>query len=248
VDGRIREAGDGAVISLIGGSSVKRVRPIWIRSAQKCSWLSDSPNDRRVQDPLMRGEVANRASARIGVPRGDFDRLLSEPSRDRFSMDDGETRPEKLAPPRHDIAILCLLALRHEEAREYLLAQDWREMLGTRLIPNAGPNFRKRSAAGRSGIAQRVHGKAQPRRRGACFRLASRKMPPMRWRSPGFLERLRQAALRRQLQIAEGRMKLPRLTTGEAMALQNKFLTLRSNSATFRVFVRPRARQLNCCR
>src|SRR3954447_21476567 len=80
----------------------------------------------RVQDPMMRGEVANRASARIGVPRGDFDRLLSKPSRERFSVDDGEMRPAVLAPPRHDIAMLCLLALRHEEAREFLLAQDWR--------------------------------------------------------------------------------------------------------------------------
>src|SRR5438067_2886554 len=77
----------------------------------------------RVQDPMMRGEVANRASARIGVPRGDFDRLLSKPSRDRFSMDDGETRPEPVRPPRHDIAMLCLVGLRHEEARQFLLSQ-----------------------------------------------------------------------------------------------------------------------------
>jgi DNA primase (bacterial type) len=39
----------------------------------------------RVHDPMMRGEVANRASARIGVPRGDFDRLLAKPVRERFS-------------------------------------------------------------------------------------------------------------------------------------------------------------------
>src|SRR5256886_2837789 len=78
----------------------------------------------RVQDSMMRGEVANRASARIGVPRADFDRLLSKPSRERFSIDDGEARPEVVPPPRHDIAMLCLLALRHEEARQFLLAQD----------------------------------------------------------------------------------------------------------------------------
>src|SRR6202171_1273995 len=78
----------------------------------------------RVQDPMMRGEVANRASARIGVPRGDFDRLLSKPSRDRFSVDDAESRREVVRPPRHDVAMLCVLALRHEEAREFLLAQD----------------------------------------------------------------------------------------------------------------------------
>src|SRR5205085_6705443 len=72
----------------------------------------------RVQDPMMRGEAANRASARIGVPRGDFERLLAKPSRERFSVDDGEARPEPVRPPRHDIAMLCLVGLRHEEARQ----------------------------------------------------------------------------------------------------------------------------------
>ena len=83
----------------------------------------------RVQDPMMRGEVANRASARLGVPRGDFDRLLSKPSRERFSVDDREARPEPVRPPRHDIAMLCLLTLRDEEARQFVLAQDWREVM-----------------------------------------------------------------------------------------------------------------------
>src|SRR3954463_12042357 len=83
----------------------------------------------RVQDPMMRGEVANRASARIGVPRGDFDRLLSKPNRERFSADGGDKGPQGAPAPRHEIGMLCLLALRHEEAREFLQAQDWREML-----------------------------------------------------------------------------------------------------------------------
>src|SRR5256885_10740193 len=75
----------------------------------------------RVQDPMMRGEVANRASARIGVPRGDFDRLLSKPGRDRFAVEDDAAPREMVAPPRHDIALLCLLALRHDEARQFLV-------------------------------------------------------------------------------------------------------------------------------
>ena len=53
------------------------------------------------------------------------------------------------------------------------------------------------------------------------------KMPPNGLEvAQGFWNGLRQAALRRQLQIAEGRMKLPRLTTGEAMALQKQILDL----------------------
>jgi len=53
------------------------------------------------------------------------------------------------------------------------------------------------------------------------------KMPPNGLEvAQGFWNGLRQAALRRQLQIAEGRMKLPRLTTGEAMTLQKQILDL----------------------
>ncbi|HEX8077077.1 MAG TPA: DNA primase, partial [Chthoniobacterales bacterium] len=58
----------------------------------------------RVQDPMMRGEVANRASARIGVPRADFERLLAKPSRERFTTDDDAPQSDRMAAPRHDIA------------------------------------------------------------------------------------------------------------------------------------------------
>src|SRR5664279_2301641 len=83
----------------------------------------------RVHDPLMRGEVANKVSARIGVPRADFERLLTKPNRDRVSPDD--SHEETMTPaPRHEVAMLCLLALRSAEPREFLQAQGWREMLG----------------------------------------------------------------------------------------------------------------------
>ena len=182
----------------------------------------------RVQDPVMRGEVANRASARIGVPRTDFERLLSKPSRERFSVDDGEARPELVAPPRHDIAMLCLLALRHEEARQFLLAQDWREMLS--LTPDAQilgrilegdlrPDDPASLNAFMSGLS--------PGEEALVSAWLLQKMPPNGHDvAQGWWNGLRQAALRRQLQIAEGRMKLPRLTTGEAVNLQKQILDL----------------------
>src|SRR5437763_8092265 len=182
----------------------------------------------RVQDPLMRGEVANRASARIGVPRGDFDRLLSKPSRDRLSIADGERRPEKLAPPRHDIAILCLLALRHEEAREFLLAQDWREMLAHTpdsqiLVRGLENDLRPDDPASLNAFMAKL----SPGEEALVSGWLLEKMPPNGLEvAQGFWNGLRQAALRRQLQIAEDRMKLPRLTTGEAMALQKQILDL----------------------
>src|SRR2546421_1008023 len=42
----------------------------------------------RVHDPMMRGEVANKISARIGVARVDFERLLAKPNRARVSTND----------------------------------------------------------------------------------------------------------------------------------------------------------------
>ncbi|HZE12258.1 MAG TPA: toprim domain-containing protein, partial [Chthoniobacterales bacterium] len=182
----------------------------------------------RVQDPMMRGEVANRASARIGVPRGDFDRLLSKPTRERFSVDDGETRPAVLAPPRHDIAMLCLLALRHGEAREFLLAQDWREMLGhtpdsQMLLRVLETDLRPDDPASLNAFMAKL----SPGEEALVSGWLLQKMPPNGLEvAQGFWNGLRQAALRRQLQIAEGRMKLPRLTTGEAVTLQKQILDL----------------------
>jgi DNA primase len=183
----------------------------------------------RVQDPLMRGEVANRASARIGVPRADFERLLARPSRERFSVDDGEERPAPPIPrPRHDIAMLCLLALRHEDARAFLLAQDWREMLA--LTPDAEVLGRILESDLRPEDPASVNAFMSGLTPGEEALVSSwllQKMPPNGLEvAQGWWNGLRQAALRRQLQIAEGRMKLPRLTTGEAVNLQKQILDL----------------------
>src|SRR5438034_856317 len=84
----------------------------------------------RVHDPLMRGEVVNRASARLGVSPADFGTLLSTRPRGTASSEGPESARAQAAPgPRHDIAMLCLLALRDEPARKFLLAQNWRETL-----------------------------------------------------------------------------------------------------------------------
>ncbi len=182
----------------------------------------------RVQDPVMRGEVANRASARIGVPRSDFERLLSKPGRERFPVDDGEARPELVAPPRHDIAMLCLLALRHEEARQFLLAQDWREMLS--LTPDAqilGRILESDLRPDDSASLNAFMSGLSPGEEALVSSWLLQKMPPNGLEvAQGWWNGLRQAALRRQLQIAEGRMKLPRLTTGEAVNLQKQILDL----------------------
>ncbi|MEY2560213.1 MAG: primase [Verrucomicrobiota bacterium] len=181
----------------------------------------------RVHDPLMRGEVANKVTARLGVPRSDFERLLTKPSRERFSADDSPV-PERTAAPRHEVAILCLLALRHAEAREFLRAQNWRELLAQ--TPDAEilgrileGDFRPDDPASLNAFMAGL----PPGDEALISSWLLQKMPPNGLDvAKGWWNGLRQATLRRQLQIAEGRMKLPRLTTGEAVNLQKQILDL----------------------
>jgi DNA primase len=191
----------------------------------------------RVHDPLMRGEVANKVIARIGVGRPDFEQLLTKPNRERLSTDD-TSREARTSPPRHEIRMLCMLALRDSEAREFLRAQNWRELLAQtpdaeilRLILDAElrPDEPASINAFMGGLSPgdealvaswlREHFKD---RGGVIQETLPNRLEVVK----GWWNGLRQATLRRQLQIAEGRMKLPRLTTGEAVNLQKQILDL----------------------
>ena len=181
----------------------------------------------RVQDPLMRSEVANKVSARLGVARPDFERLLAKPNRERVPADD--SRSETMTPaPRHEVAMLCLLALRHADARDFLQAQGWREMLAQ--TPDAEILGRILGADLRPDDPASINAFMSDLSTGDEALVSSwllQKMPPNGLEvAKGWWNGLRQAALRRQLQIAEGRMKLPRLTTGEAVNLQKQILDL----------------------
>jgi DNA primase len=181
----------------------------------------------RVQDPLMQGEVANKVSARLGVPLSDFQRLLTKPNRDRVSPD--ESRGEGMTPaPRHEIGMLCLLALRHAEAREFLQAQTWSEMLAQ--TPDAEILGRILGAVLRPDDPASINAFMSGLSTADEALVSSwllQKMPPNGLEvAQGWWNGLRQAALRRQLQIAEGRMKLPGMTTGEAVNLQKQILDL----------------------
>ena len=180
----------------------------------------------RVQDPLMRGEVASKVTARLGVPRTDFERLLTKPRRP--SPDDDSPSAAVTPAPRHEVAMLCLLALRHEEAREFLRTQGWREMLAQ--TPDAEMLARILAAELRPDDPASINAFMAGLSTGDEALVSSwllQKMPPNALEvAKGWWNGLRQAALRRQLQIAEGRMKLPRLTTGEAVNLQKQILDL----------------------
>lgn len=185
----------------------------------------------RVRDPLMRGEVASKVSARLGVAALDFQALLprqrseSLRSTDRSEPDGvGETAP----PPRQDIAMLCLLALRHEEARDFLREQNWREILtqvadGEILVRILQSDLRPDDAASLNAFMVTL---SPPEERLVSSWLLQ-KVPP---NAAAMVEKwwlgIRQAVLRRQLNVAANQIKLPTLSTGEIVNLQKQILDL----------------------
>jgi DNA primase len=181
----------------------------------------------RVRDPLMRGEVVSKVSARLGVAVQDFQRLL--PKQRTESLRAEESGSVGTAPaPRHDIAMLCVLALRDEAAREFLREQNWREILaqvpdGEILVRILESDLRPSDAASLNSFMVTL----SP----ADERLVSawllQKVPP---NAGGMVEKwwlgIRQAVLRRLLDVATSRIRLPGLSTGDIVNLQKQILDL----------------------
>ncbi|MGI8820839.1 MAG: DNA primase [Chthoniobacterales bacterium] len=184
----------------------------------------------RVHDPIMRGAVASKVSSRIGVTARDFDALLKAPVRDRTAPR-GEAVPSTPAvAPRHDVALLCLLGLRDAEARDFLLAQDWREVLGqtpdsemlVRILD--APLRPDDSASINAFMAQLSASEEALVSAWLLQRVPGQAVEVTR----GFWSGLEQAAVRRQLQIAEGRMRMPQINAGEMTALQKQVVDLKN--------------------
>ena len=80
-----------------------------------------------VHNPMMRGEIISKMSARLAVSVSEFAALVPKQIRKAPSGVTTE-RLERVVPP-NDIALLCILALRSEEAHQFLRSQKWREVL-----------------------------------------------------------------------------------------------------------------------
>ena len=182
----------------------------------------------RVHDPMMRGEIVSKVSSRLGVSALDFATLL--PNAKRESVPASESRSRATAPaPRHDIAMLCLLALRDEEARKFLRGQNWREVLAQMpgaeiLVRILESELRVNDAASLNTFMATL----SPTGEALVSSWLLQKMPA---KAGTMAEEwwlgIRQAVLRRQLEVAENRMKLPELSTGDVVNLQKQILDLR---------------------
>ena len=183
----------------------------------------------RVHDPLMRGEVVSKVSARLGVSRFRFRALPAETSREpSCPTDDPGCEADARAASRGRACFACSLCAMRKRAIfcwRRIGAKCWRRRRDAEI---ARPDSRERSA---SRTIRRRSMRSCPRLSTGEEALVSswllQKMPANGLEvAEGWWNGLRQAGLRRQLQMAEGRMKLPRLTTGEVVNLQKQILDL----------------------
>src|SRR6184192_4146236 len=80
-----------------------------------------------VHNPMMRGEIISKISARLAVSVSEFAALV--PKQIRKASSGVTTERLERVVPRNDIALLCILALRSVEAHQFLRSQNWREVL-----------------------------------------------------------------------------------------------------------------------
>jgi hypothetical protein len=183
-----------------------------------------------VHNPMMRGEIIGKMSARLAVSVSEFAALV--PNQIPKAPTGLTTeRLERVVPP-NDIALLCILALRSEEAHQFLRSQDWREVLSQlpstyflqRILES---EVRPNDAASLSAFLARL----EPEEQDIISGWLHLKTPPDSVVIPW--TRLQQAAVRRQLQVAKDRIKLPQLTVGEVTILQKQILDLQEQLHDF---------------
>ena len=183
-----------------------------------------------VHNPMMRGEIISKMSARLAVSVSEFAALVPKQIRKAPSGVTTE-RLERVVPP-NDIALLCILALRSEEAHQFLRSQKWREVLSQlpstyflqRILES---DVRPNDAGSLSAFLSSL----EPEEEDIISGWLHLKTPPDSVAIPWL--RLQQAAVRRQLEVAKDRIKLPQLTIGEVTNLQKQILDLQEQLHEF---------------
>jgi DNA primase len=190
----------------------------------------------RVQNPVLRGEVVNKSSARLDIAPADFESLLTTRARaPGGSVNSSASGIRAAASPPHDIAMLCLLALRDVDARNFLRAQAWRELL--EYVPD-------------SGILIRIlESELQPDDPASLNTFMATLSPEEErlvssWllqKTPAATETMVdkwwqgicQGVVRRRLEAAKNRIKLPELSAGDVINLQKQILDLQQQLHEF---------------
>jgi DNA primase len=190
----------------------------------------------RVQDPVLRGEVISKASARLGVAPADFASLLAKQARVPRGREDTSTiETRAAASPPHDIVMLCLLALRDADARNFLHGQNWREIL--EQIPDTDilirileSEFEPDDTASLNAFMATL----SPEEERLISSWLMQKMPAA---TEPVVEKwwygTCQSVVRRRLEVAKNRIKVSGLSAGDILNLQKQILDLQEQLHEF---------------
>jgi len=189
----------------------------------------------RVHDPILRGEVISKASARLGVAPADFESLLAKHGRVGGRVDSSTTETRATASPPHDIVMLCLLALRDADARNFLHAQNWREIL--EQIPDTDILIRileSELEPDDTASLNAFMATLSPEKERLISLWLMQKMPVTtetvveKW-----WQGTCQSVVRRRLEVAKNRIKVPGLSAGDVLNLQKQILDLQEQLHEF---------------
>jgi len=190
----------------------------------------------RVHDPVLRGEVVNKASARLGIVPADFESLLAKRARTAGgSVNSSPTEARAAASPPHDVVMLCLLALRNADARNFLRAQKWREIL--EQVPDTEILIRileSKLDPDDTASLNAFMATLSPDEERLISSWLMQKMPAT---SGTMVEKwwqgTCQSVVRRRLETAKNRIKVPGLSAGEVLNLQKQILDLQEQLHEF---------------
>jgi DNA primase len=180
-----------------------------------------------IDNDAMRKAVTYKAAARLELPPTDFENLVP-----RTAPRIGADLPRDMdsITPSQMIKQLSVLALRDREVRDFLLGQEWREVLaqtpGTELLGRIlGAEIHVENPATITSFLASLEPHEEAIISGwiAPKRIAhtDRNLAYQWWHS------LAAESVKRELQALQNKMKLPQLSQGEVVNLQKQILDLR---------------------
>jgi hypothetical protein len=178
----------------------------------------------------------NKASARLGVVPADFESLLAKHARaPGGSVNSSATEARVAASPPHDVVMLCLLALRNAEARNFLHAQKWREIL--EQVPDTDILIRileSKIDPDDTASLNAFMATLSPDEERLISSWLMQKMPAT---TETMVEKwwqgTCQSVVRRRLETAKNRIKAADLSAGEVLNLQKQILDLQEQLHEF---------------
>jgi DNA primase len=190
----------------------------------------------RIHDPVLRREVVNKASARLGVVPADFESLLAMRARGSSSFANANTTQARaIASPPHDVAMLCLLALRDADARKFLHGQKWREIL--EQVPDADVLIRILESELKPDDTASLNAfmaTLSPEEERLVSSWLMQKMPTA---TETIVEKwwlgICHSVVRRRLETAKNQIKVAGLSAGEVLNLQKQILDLQEQLHEF---------------